>query len=63
MGDIRIAGIPIRTGSQIADFIKIRLSGICCRIGRSRGAPVDGCVRYGAAFAATGAGLPSRRAR
>ncbi|ONH62304.1 hypothetical protein CcI49_02700 [Frankia sp. CcI49] len=43
VSDIRVGGQPIRFGAQIADFISIRLTGVACRIGKSRVAPMP-CV-------------------
>lgn len=46
VGDITIAGRPIRFGSQIADFITIRLTGIACRFGASTAEPQTSCVEF-----------------
>lgn len=46
VGDITIAGRPIRFGSQIADFITIKLTGIACRLGRSTAEPQTSCVEF-----------------
>lgn len=44
VGDITIGGRNIEFGSQIADFITIKLTGLATRIGQSAVEPVDGCV-------------------
>lgn len=43
VGDIKIAGRPIKFGAQIADFITMKLEGLATRIGLSTVAPVNGC--------------------
>jgi hypothetical protein len=45
VGDIRINGRPIEFGAQIADFVSVKLVGIACRFGKSRGAPFTVCKR------------------
>jgi hypothetical protein len=53
VGDIKINGKPIEFGAQIADFIRIKLTGTATRIGQSTVAPFDACVaRSGDADAA-----------
>ena len=44
VGDITIDGKPIEFGAQIADFIRIKLTGLATRLGQSTVAPVNGCV-------------------
>lgn len=44
VGDISINGKPIEFGAQIADFIRIKLTGTAARIGQSTVAPFDTCV-------------------
>ena len=44
VGDIKIGGRPIEFGAQIADFIRIKLTGLATRLGQSAVAPVNGCV-------------------
>ncbi|MEK6225270.1 MAG: hypothetical protein AABM40_03145 [Chloroflexota bacterium] len=64
VGDIKIGGVPIQTGGQIADFIKIKLTAVACRFGESSAGPVDGCVGRGGPVALDEAtSLPSRRLR
>ncbi|MDT0610446.1 hypothetical protein [Streptomyces lancefieldiae] len=46
VGDITIAGRPIDFGSQIADFITIKLTGIACRFGKSAAEPRTSCVEF-----------------
>ncbi len=43
VGDIEIGGKPIRFGGQIADFIKIKLTGLACRFGKSTAQPMTAC--------------------
>lgn len=45
VGDIKINGVPIRYGAQIADFIHIKLAGLATDIKLANRAPVDFCVR------------------
>ena len=45
VGDIKIAGTPIDFGSQITDFITIKIVGQACRFGQSTAAPQTGCVQ------------------
>jgi len=45
VGDIAIAGYPVEFGAQIADFIRIKLTGLATRIGQSTVQTIDGCVR------------------
>lgn len=45
VGDITINGRPIEFGAQIADFVSVRLTGLACRFGRSRGEPMAACKR------------------
>jgi hypothetical protein len=47
VGDIKIGGRPIEFGAQIADFIRIKLTGLATRIGQSTVAPMSGCVEFG----------------
>ena len=49
VGDLTIGGRRIEYGSQIADCITIKLTGLATRIGQSAVAPVDGCVGDAAA--------------
>ena len=53
VGDITIAGRPIEFGAQIADFIRIKLTGLATRIGQSSVAPMPGCVEFGSDDALT----------
>ena len=46
VGDIKIGGQPIEFGAQIADFIRIKLTGLATRIGQSTVAPMNGCVEF-----------------
>jgi hypothetical protein len=43
VGDITIADQPIEFGGQIADFVSIKIVGVACRIGQSRGKPFTVC--------------------
>jgi hypothetical protein len=43
VGDITIAGQPIAFGGQIADFVSIKIVGVTCRIGQSKGKPFTVC--------------------
>jgi hypothetical protein len=52
VGDIKINGKAIEFGGQIADFIRIKLTGTATRIGQSTVAPFDTCVTSGAGDAA-----------
>jgi hypothetical protein len=45
VGDITINGRNIEFGSQIADFISIKLTGLATRLGKSTVAPFQGCVQ------------------
>ena len=44
VGDITIDGRKIEFGAQIADFIRIKLTGLATRLGQSTVAPFNGCV-------------------
>jgi hypothetical protein len=44
VGDIKINGKAIEFGAQIADFIRIKLTGTATRIGQSTVQPFDACV-------------------
>lgn len=44
VGNIKIGGRPIEFGAQIADFIRVKLTGVATRIGQSTVQPFDGCV-------------------
>jgi hypothetical protein len=44
VGDIKINGEKIEFGAQIADFIRIKLTGLATRLGQSAVAPMNGCV-------------------
>lgn len=57
VGDIQINGQPIRFAAQIADFIKIKLTGTGCRFGQSTVAPLTGCRTRRPAFAERAAPL------
>jgi hypothetical protein len=46
VGDIKINGRNIEYGSQITDFVTIKLSGLATRLGKSKVAPVNGCVQH-----------------
>lgn len=59
VGDVKIAGRPIRFGAQIADFITIKLTGLATRIGESTAQPRDGCTGSGLGGAALVAAPPS----
>ena len=43
VGDIKISGNPIKYGSQITDFIRIKLTGVAQNIGKSEAKPTKGC--------------------
>ena len=45
VGDITIAGTPLEFGSQITDFITIKIVGQACRFGKSTTAPQTGCTQ------------------
>jgi hypothetical protein len=45
VGDITINSRNIEFGSQIADFITIKLTGLATRLGKSNVAPFTGCVQ------------------
>ena len=45
VGDIMINGQPIAFGSQIADFLTMKLTGVACNIGHSKHPPLTGCRR------------------
>lgn len=55
VGDIKIGGQEINFGSQIADFITIKVTGLATRIGKSTVEPFPGCLSGAPAFAAPGA--------
>ena len=57
VGDIKINGKPIEFGAQIADFIRIKLTGLATRLGQSTVAPMNGCVEP----AVAGRGDPGAR--
>jgi hypothetical protein len=59
VGDITIGGRPIEFGAQIADFIRIKLTGLATRIGQSTAPPLNACVEPAPADAREAAGLPS----
>ena len=44
VSDIQIQGEPINFGSQITDFITIKIVGQACRFGQSTAAPQTGCT-------------------
>jgi hypothetical protein len=44
VGDILIKQKPIEFGSQIADFITIKLTGVATRLGQSQVQPFNGCA-------------------
>ena len=44
LGEVLSRGRPIEYGGQIADRIRIKLTGLVTRVGRTTGAPVQGCV-------------------
>jgi hypothetical protein len=44
VGDITIDGRKIEFGAQIADFVRIKLTGLATRLGQSVVEPMDGCV-------------------
>ena len=54
VGDIKISGKNIEFGSQIADFITIKLTGLATRLGKSNVAPFNGCVQRAGGPAAQG---------
>jgi hypothetical protein len=54
VGDIKINGRNIEFGSQIADFITIKLTGLATRLGKSNVAPFTGCVQRTAGPASLG---------
>jgi hypothetical protein len=63
VGDIKINGATIEFGAQIADFIRIKLTGLATRLGQSTVAPVNGCVErvsQDAAAELATAGTPAR---
>jgi len=43
--DITIGGRPMAFGAQIADFVRIKLTGVGTRFGQSTAAPMSGCLR------------------
>jgi hypothetical protein len=45
VSDITISGRPIAFGAQIADFVRIKLTGVATRFGQSTVAPMTGCRR------------------
>ena len=45
VSDIQIQGEPINFGSQITDFITIKIVGQACRFGQSTAAPQTGCTQ------------------
>jgi hypothetical protein len=45
VGDITRAGTPLEFGSQITDFITIKIVGQACRFGKSTTAPQTGCTQ------------------
>jgi hypothetical protein len=65
VSDIKIAGVPIEFGGQIADFLDVKLTGVACRKGGiqnpPRACPGAGPSAVGLAGAAPGPRLPSRR--
>jgi hypothetical protein len=52
LGDVTVNGRPIEYGAQIADRIRIKLTGLVTRIGRSTVPPTQGC------WGGTAAGAP-----
>ena len=54
VSDIKINGLNIEFGSQIADFITIKLTGLATRLGKSNVAPLNGCVQSAGARAPQG---------
>jgi hypothetical protein len=63
VGDIKISGEKIEFGAQIADFIRIKLTGLATRLGQSTVAPMNGCVEQvsqDAITELTPAGTPPR---
>jgi len=53
LGDVKISGRPITYGAQIADHIRIKLTGLVTRIGKSSVAPTRGCKGTAGAGAAS----------
>ncbi len=45
VSDVTIGGRPIAFGAQIADFVRIKLTGVGTRFGQSTAAPMTGCLR------------------
>jgi hypothetical protein len=45
VGDISIGGNPIKFGSQVADFIQIKVTGLACRFGQSTVPPMTACFQ------------------
>jgi hypothetical protein len=43
VGDIKINGVPIQYGAQIAEFIRIKLTGVACRKGTIKTPPLTTC--------------------
>jgi hypothetical protein len=64
VSDIKIAGVPIEFGGQIADFLDVKLTGVACRKGGIQNPP-RACPAFerevGLAAPAAGRRLPSRR--
>jgi hypothetical protein len=44
VSDVRIRGVPIAFGAQVADHVTMRLSATACRFGRTAGRPATACV-------------------
>jgi hypothetical protein len=59
VGDIKIAGRSIEFGAQIADFIRIKLTGLATRIGQSTAPPIDACVQQDAGDVPQDAVIPA----
>lgn len=43
VSDIKIAGVPIQFGGQIAEHIQMKLTGVACRVGASHNSPKN-CI-------------------
>ena len=54
VSDIKINGLNIEFGSQIADFITIKLTGLASRLGKSNVVPLSGCVQSAGAHTPQG---------
>jgi hypothetical protein len=62
VGDIKIGGLAIEFGGQIADFLDVKLTGVACRAGQINN-PARPCPGFGGDLDAEAAPAPGLRSR